>query len=119
MSEIVSLVVHAQKQFDQEEAKRLPKKIAKNHFDFNDFISQIHQIKKMGNVKDLASMLPGVGKALKDIDIDDNAFKSIEAIIYSMTPTERANPGMLNGSRRQRIAQGSVTTNKEVNRLSK
>ena len=109
MGDIVSLV----------EAKRLQKKIAKNQFDFNDFLSQIAQIKKMGNLKDLASMIPGVGKAIKDIDIDDNAFKSIEAIIYSMTPAERSNPALLNGSRRQRIAKGSGTNIQEVNRLLK
>jgi len=117
MGDIVSLVERAQEQYDEEEAKRLQKKIAKNHF--NDFISQIQQIKKMGNLKELASMIPGVGKALKDVDIDDNAFKSIEAIIYSMTPEERTNPAILNGSRRQRIAKGSGTTIQEVNKLIK
>ena len=119
MGDIVSLVERAQEQYDEEEAKRLQKKIAKNQFDFNDFLSQIHQIKKMGNLKDLASMIPGVGKAIKDMDIDDNAFKSIEAIIYSMTPKERSNPELLNGSRRQRIAAGSGTSIQEVNRLIK
>ena len=119
MGDIVSLVERAQEQYDEEEAKRLQKKIAKNQFDFNDFISQIQQIKKMGNLKDLASMIPGVGKAIKDIDIDDNAFKSVEAIIYSMTPKERSNPELLNGSRRQRIAKGSGTSIQEVNRLIK
>ncbi len=119
MGDIVSLVERAQEQYDEEEAKRLQKKIAKNQFDFNDFLSQIAQIKKMGNLKDLASMIPGVGKAIKDIDIDDNAFKSIEAIIYSMTPEERTNPAILNGSRRTRIAKGSGTTIQEVNRLLK
>ena len=119
MGDIVSLVERAQEQYDEEEAKRLQKKIAKNQFDFNDFIAQIHQIKKMGNLKDLASMIPGVGKAIKDIDIDDNAFKSIEAIIYSMTPEERKKPELLNGSRRARIAKGSGTTIQEVNRLLK
>ena len=119
MGDIVSLVERAQEQFDEEEAKRLQKKIAKNQFDFNDFLGQIQQIKKMGNLKDLASMIPGVGKALKDVEIDDNAFKGIEAIIYSMTPAERSNPGVLNGSRRQRIAKGSGTTIQEVNRLLK
>ncbi|MCD7975735.1 MAG: signal recognition particle protein [Tannerellaceae bacterium] len=119
MGDIVSLVERAQEQYDEEEAKRLQKKIAKNQFDFNDFISQIQRIKKMGNLKELASMIPGVGKALKDIDIDDNAFKSIEAIIYSMTPAERSNPALLNGSRRQRIAKGSGTTIQEVNKLLK
>ena len=119
MGDIVSLVERAQEQYDEEEAKRLQKKIAKNQFDFNDFLSQIHQIKKMGNLKELASMIPGVGKAIKDIDIDDNAFKSIEAIIYSMTPEERKNPAILNGSRRQRIAKGSGTSIQEVNKLLK
>ena len=119
MGDIVSLVERAQEQYDEEEAKRLQKKIAKNQFDFNDFIAQIQQIKKMGNLKELASMIPGVGKALKDVDIDDNAFKSIEAIIYSMTPAERTNPAILNASRRQRIAKGSGTTVQEVNKLIK
>ncbi len=119
MGDIVSLVERAQEQYDEEEAKRLQKKIAKNQFDFNDFLTQIAQIKKMGNLKDLASMIPGVGKALKNIDIDDNAFKSIEAIIYSMTPKERSNPEILNGSRRARIAKGSGTNIQEVNRLLK
>jgi signal recognition particle subunit SRP54 len=119
MGDIVSLVERAQEQFDEEEAKRLQKKIQKNQFDFNDFLGQIQQIKKMGNIKELASMIPGVGKALKDIDIDDNAFKSIEAIIYSMTPKERTNPEILNGSRRTRIAKGSGVDIQEVNRLIK
>lgn len=119
MGDIVSLVERAQEQYDEEEARRLQKKIAKNQFDFNDFIGQIQQIKKMGNIKDLASMIPGMGKALKDVEIDDNAFKGIEAIIYSMTPYERANPGMLNGSRKARIAAGSGTSIVEVNRLLK
>ena len=119
MGDIVSLVERAQEQYDEEEAKRLQKKIQKNQFDFNDFLTQIHQIKKMGNLKELASMIPGVGKAIKDIDIDDNAFKSIEAIIYSMTPEERSNPAILNGSRRQRIAKGSGTSIQEVNKLIK
>lgn len=119
MGDIVSLVERAQDQYDEEEARRLQKKIAKNQFDFNDFLSQIQQIKKMGNIKDLASMIPGVGKAIKDVDIDDNAFKSVEAIIYSMTPKERANPQILTGSRRQRIAKGSGTDIQEVNRLLK
>ena len=119
MGDIVSLVERAQEQYDEEEAKRLQKKIAKNQFDFNDFIAQIQQIKKMGNLKELASMIPGVGKALKDVDIDDDAFKSIEAIIYSMTPEERSNPAILNGSRRQRIARGSGTSIQEVNKLIK
>lgn len=119
MGDIVSLVERAQEQYDEEEARRLQKKIAKNQFDFNDFISQINQIKKMGNLKDLAAMIPGVGKAMKDIDIDDDAFKSIEAIIYSMTPKERSHPEILNGSRRQRIAKGSGTSIQEVNKLIK
>ena len=119
MGDVVSLVERAQEQFDEEEAKRLEKKIRKNQFDFNDFYNQIQQIKKMGNLKELASMIPGVGKALKDVDIDDNAFKSIEAIIYSMTPDERSNPAILNGSRRQRIAKGSGTSIQEVNKLIK
>lgn len=119
MGDIVSLVERAQEQFDAEEAKKLQKKIAKNQFNFNDFLSQIQQIKKMGNIKELASMIPGVGKALKDIDIDDDAFKSVEAIISSMTPAERENPELLNGSRRKRIALGSGTTIQEVNRLLK
>lgn len=119
MGDIVSLVERAQEQYDEEEAKRLQKKIAKNQFDFNDFIGQINQIKKMGNLKDLAAMIPGVGKAVKDLDIDDDAFKGIEAIIHSMTPDERTNPEILNGSRRQRIAKGSGTTIQEVNKLIK
>ena len=119
MGDIVSLVERAQQQYDEEEARRLQKKIAKNQFDFNDFLAQIAQIKKMGNLKELASMIPGVGKAIKDIDIDDNAFKGIEAIIYSMTPEERKNPEIINGSRRQRIAKGSGTSIQEVNRLLK
>ena len=119
MGDIVSLVERAQEQYDEEEARRLHKKIAKNQFDFNDFISQIQQIKKMGNIKDLAAMIPGMGKALKDVEIDDNAFKGIEAIIHSMTPAERENPSLLNGSRKQRIAKGSGTTIVEVNRLLK
>ena len=119
MGDIVSLVERAQEQYDEEEAKRLQKKIQKNQFDFNDFLTQIHQIKKMGNMKELASMIPGVGKAIKDIDIDDNAFKSIEAIIYSMTPEERTHPEILNGTRRTRIAKGSGTSIQEVNRLLK
>ena len=119
MGDIVSLVERAQQQFDEEEAKRLEKKIRKNKFDFDDFMAQIQQIKKMGNIKDLASMIPGVGKALKDVDIDDNAFKGIEAIINSMTPKERANPDIINQSRRLRIATGSGTKIEEVNRLMK
>ncbi|MFC2440830.1 MAG: signal recognition particle protein [Segatella maculosa] len=119
MGDIVSLVERAQEQFNEEEAKRLQKKIQKNKFDFNDFLGQIEQIKKMGNLKDLASMIPGVGKAIKDVDIDDNAFKGIEAIIKSMTPKERTSPEILNTSRRQRIAKGSGTNIQEVNKLIK
>ena len=119
MGDIVSLVERAQEQYDEEEARRLQKKIQKNQFDFNDFYGQIQQIKKMGNLKDLASMIPGVGKALKDVDIDDNAFKNIEAIIQSMTPKEREHPEVLNTSRRQRIAKGSGTNIQEVNKLIK
>lgn len=119
MGDVVSLVERAQEQFDEEEARKLQKKIQKNKFDFNDFYNQIQQIKKMGNLKDLASMIPGVGKAIRDVDIDDNAFKGIEAIIQSMTPKERTNPELLNNSRRQRIAKGSGTNIQEVNRLIK
>ncbi|WP_101688748.1 signal recognition particle protein [Dysgonomonas massiliensis] len=119
MGDIVSLVERAQEQYDEEQAKELQRKIAKNQFDFNDFIGQIQQIKKMGNLKELASMIPGVGKAIKDLDIDDDAFKSIEAIIYSMTPKERTNPEIINGSRRERIAKGSGTSVQEVNKLMK
>ncbi|HOS72716.1 MAG TPA: signal recognition particle protein [Bacteroidales bacterium] len=119
MGDIVSFVEKAQEQFDAEEARKLQKKIARDQFDFNDFINQIQQIKKMGNVKDLMAMIPGVGKAVKDLDIDDNAFRSIEAIIRSMTPEERQNPQVLNGSRRKRIALGSGTTVQDVNRLVK
>ncbi len=119
MGDIVSLVEKAQEQYDETEARKLQKKIAKDQFDFNDFVSQIHQIKKMGNMKDLMGMIPGVGKAIKNLDIDDNAFKGIEAIISSMTPAERSNPLLLNGSRRKRIAEGSGTTVMEVNRLLK
>ncbi|HPL77086.1 MAG TPA: signal recognition particle protein [Paludibacteraceae bacterium] len=119
MGDIVSLVERAQEQYNEEEARRLQKKIAKNQFDFNDFLSQISQIKKMGNIKDLASMIPGMGKALKDVDIDDSAFTGIEAIIFSMTPEERENPKLLNGSRKLRIAKGSGRSIVEVNRLLK
>lgn len=119
MGDVVSLVERAQEQFDEEEAKRLQKKIQKNKLDFNDFLKQIEQIKKMGNIKDLASMIPGVGKAIKDIDIDNNAFNGIEAIIRSMTPKERTNPEVLNQSRKLRIAKGSGTSIQEVNRLVK
>jgi signal recognition particle subunit SRP54 len=119
MGDIVTLVEKAQEQFDVEEARKIQKKIARNQFTFTDFLSQIQQIKKMGNVKDLASMIPGVGKALKNLDMDDNAFKGIEAIIHSMTPAERDSPEILNGIRRKRIADGSGTTIQEVNRLVK
>lgn len=119
MGDIVSLVEKAQEQYDEEEARRLQRKIAKNQFDFNDFIAQIQQIKKMGNLKDLASMIPGVGKQIKDLDIDDDAFKSIEAIIQSMTPKERTNPEILNGSRKARIAKGSGSNVQDVNKLLK
>ncbi len=119
MGDIVSLVEKAQEQFNEEEARKLSKKLARNQFDFNDFLTQIAQIKKMGNIKDLMGMIPGVGKQIKDLDIDDNAFKSVEAIIYSMTPYERSHPEAINGSRRQRIAKGSGTNIQEVNRLLK
>lgn len=119
MGDIVSLVERAQEQFDEKEALKLQRKIQKNQFDFNDFLAQIQQIKKMGNLKDLAAMIPGVGKALKDVEIDDNAFKGIEAIILSMTPQERQRPELLNQSRRNRIAKGSGTSIQEVNRLVK
>ena len=119
MGDIVSLVEKAQEQYDTEEARKLQKKIARDQFDFNDFIAQIQQIKKMGNVKDLMSMIPGVGKAVKDLDIDDNAFEGIEAIIRSMTPQERSDPAVLNGNRRKRIAMGSGTSVQEVNKLLK
>ena len=119
MGDVVSLVEKAQEQFDEKEAKKLQRKILKNQFDFNDFLSQLEQIKKMGNVKDLMGMIPGMGKAMKDTDIPDDAFKGIEAIIHSMTPQERSNPGILNSSRRSRIAKGSGTTVQEVNKLIK
>lgn len=119
MGDIVSLVEKAQEQIDEEEAKRLQKKLAKNTFDFNDFLKQISQIKKMGNLKDVVGMIPGMGKAMKNMDIDDDAFKHIEAIIYSMTPEERQNPSLINGTRRKRIALGSGTDIQEVNRLLK
>ena len=119
MGDIVSLVERAQEQFDEEEARKLQRKLAKNEFNYNDFLKQIQQIKKMGNIKELASMIPGMDKALKGEEIDDDAFKSIEAIIYSMTPEERENPTILNGSRRKRIALGSGTSIVEVNRLIK
>ena len=119
MGDIVSLVERAQEQYDEKEAQRLQRRIQKNQFDFNDFLAQIQQIKKMGNLKDLASMIPGVGKALKDVEIDDDAFKGIEAIILSMTPKERQRPEILNQSRKMRIAKGSGTSIQEVNRLVK
>jgi len=119
MGDIVSLVDRAQKAIDEKEALKLQEKIKKNNFDFNDFLSQIKKIKKMGNLKELASMIPGVGKAIKDIDIKDDAFKGIEAIIYSMTPKERSNPSIIDGSRRQRIAKGSGSSLQDVNRLLK
>lgn len=119
MGDVVSLVERAQEQFDEEQARKLQKKIQKNQFDFNDFLDQLQQIKKMGNVKDLLGMVPGMGKALKNVDIEDDAFKHIEAIIYSMTPKERANPALLNGSRKKRIADGSGTNIQEVNKLIK
>jgi len=119
MGDIVSLVEKAQEQYDEEEARRLKKKLVKNQFDFNDFLTQISQIKKMGNLKDLAGMIPGVGKMLKNVEINDDVFKQTEAIIHSMTPAERADPSIINGSRRQRIATGSGTTMQDVNRLLK
>jgi signal recognition particle subunit SRP54 len=119
MGDIVSLAEKLQAQYDEEEAKKLQKKILKDQFNFNDFLAQIQQIKKMGNLKDLASMIPGVGKAIKNLDINDDAFKEIEAIIYSMTPFERENPQIINGSRRRRIAEGSGTNVAIVNRLLK
>ena len=119
MGDVVSLVERAQQQYDEKDARRLQKRIAKDQFDFDDFIGQIQQIKKMGNLKDLAAMIPGVGKQIKDLDIDDDAFKGIEAIIHSMTPEERSNPQVLNGTRRKRIADGSGTTVQEVNNLIK
>jgi len=119
MGDIVSLVEKAQEQYDAEEVRKMQKKIAKNQFNFNDFIAQVQQIKKMGNLKELASMIPGVGKSLKNLDIDDDAFKGLEAIIQSMTPDERENPAIINGSRRKRIAIGSGTNIQEVNRLIK
>jgi signal recognition particle subunit SRP54 len=119
MGDVVSLVERAQEQFDEEEARKLQKRIQKDQFDFNDFLGQLQQIKKMGNVKDLMGMIPGMGKALKDVDIEDDAFKHIEAIILSMTPKERANPQLINGQRKNRIASGSGTNIQEVNKLMK
>ena len=119
MGDVVTLVERAQEQFDEEEARKLQKKIAKNQFNFDDFLKQISQIKKMGNLKDLASMIPGMGKVMRNMDFDDDAFKGIEAIIHSMTPEERNNPAIINGSRRKRIARGSGSTIQDVNRLMK
>jgi signal recognition particle subunit SRP54 len=119
MGDVVSLVERAQATIDEEEAMRLQKKMAKNAFDFEDFLSQLQQIKKMGNMKDLLGMIPGVGNKIKDLDIDDNAFKGIESLIQSMTPAERAKPELLNGSRKQRIAKGSGRSVEELNRLLK
>lgn len=119
MGDVVSLVERAQEQYDEEKARRLQKRIAKNQFDFNDFLDQINQIKKMGNVKDLMGMIPGVGKAIKDVDIDDDAFKHVEALIHSMTPEERENPSIINGSRRKRIANGSGRSVQDLNKLIK
>jgi signal recognition particle subunit SRP54 len=119
MGDVVSLVEKAQEQFDEESARKLQKKLAKNQFDFDDFLSQLQQIKKMGNVKDLVGMIPGMGKAMKDVDIEDDAFVGIESIILSMTRQERKNPHILNGSRRKRIALGSGSTVQEVNKLIK
>jgi signal recognition particle subunit SRP54 len=119
MGDIVSLVEKAQEQYDEEEARKLQKKLAKNTFNFNDFLKQINQIKKMGDLKDVVSMIPGMGKAMKNLDLDNDAFKHIEAIIHSMTPAEREDPALINGSRRKRIASGSGTNIQEVNRLLK
>jgi signal recognition particle subunit SRP54 len=119
MGDVISLVERAQQNFDEDEARRLNKKIKKNQFGFDDFLSQMEQIKKMGSVKDLIGMIPGMGKAVKDVDIDDDSLKPIEAIIKSMTPEERTNPDVINGSRRQRIAKGSGTSVQEVNQLLK
>ena len=119
MGDVVSLVEKAQEQFDEKEAKKLQKKIAQNKFDLDDFYNQLQQIKKMGNVKDLMGMIPGMGKAMKNVDIDDDAFKGIEAIIQSMTPKERSEPAIINGSRKKRIARGSGNKIEEVNKLLK
>ena len=119
MGDVVSLVERAQEQYDEEEARRIQKKIAKNQFGFDDFLKQIQQIKKMGNMKDLVGMIPGAGKMMKDVDIDDDAFKGIEAIIHSMTPKERSTPTIINASRKKRIAKGSGTNVQEVNQLMK
>jgi signal recognition particle subunit SRP54 len=119
MGDVVSLVEKAQEQFDEEQARKVQKKIAQNRFGFDDFLQQLQQIKKMGNVKDLLGMVPGMGKALKGVDIDDDAFKGVEAMIQSMTPEERSNPSLIRGSRKKRIAIGSGTQVEEVNRLLK
>ena len=119
MGDVISLVERAQEQYDEEQAKKLQKKIQKNTFDFNDFLDQLNQIKKMGNVKDLLGMIPGMGKALKDVELDDDAFKHVEAIIHSMTPQERTNHTIIDGSRKKRIAAGSGTSVQEVNKLIK
>ena len=119
MGDVISLVERAQQQFDEEEARKMQKKIAKNQFGFDDFLKQINQVKKMGNIKDLVGMIPGMSKNMKDVDIDDDAFKGIESIIYSMTKQERKNPNVLNGSRKRRIADGSGTSVIEVNQLIK
>ena len=119
MGDIVSLVEKAQEQFDEEEARRVQKKLAKNTFNFNDFLKQINQVKKMGDLKEVVTMIPGMGKAMRNMDMDDDAFKHIEAIIFSMTPAEREDPALLNGSRRKRIASGSGTSIQEVNQLLK
>ena len=119
MGDVVSLVERAQEQYDEAEARRISKRIAKNQFDFNDFLSQVQQLKKMGSIKDLMGMIPGMSKAMKDVEVSDDAFKPIEAMINSMTPEERANPSLLNGSRKERIARGSGTTIIELNRFIK
>jgi signal recognition particle subunit SRP54 len=119
MGDVVSLVERAQEQFDEQEARKIQKKIAKNQFGFDDFLSQIQQVKKMGNMKDLMGMIPGAGKVMKNVDIDDDAFKHIEAIIQSMTPKERAKPALLNNSRKKRIGSGSGTSIQQVNQLMK
>jgi signal recognition particle subunit SRP54 len=119
MGDVISLVERAQEQYDEEEARRIQKKIAKNEFGLDDFLKQIQQIKKMGNMKDLVGMIPGAGKMMKDVDIDDDAFKGIESIIFSMTPKERSNPAIIDGSRKKRIAKGAGTEVQEVNQLLK
>jgi signal recognition particle subunit SRP54 len=119
MGDVISLVERAQEQYDEEEARKISKKIAKNQFGFDDFLKQIHQIKKMGSMKDLVGMIPGAGKMMKDVEVDDNAFKGIESIIYSMTPKERQEPSIINANRKARIAKGAGTTIQEVNQLMK